>query len=113
VARSLIPDPLTRRHLLEQKLDAAQAGRIGEAYLAAGRAVEALAFLKAADATDRLAAIRDEAIAAGDAFLLRETAKAMAQSAAADEWRVLADNATAAEKVLYADQARRQLGREG
>lgn len=113
MARSQIPDPLTRRHLLEKKLDAAHAGRIADAYLAAGRTVEALAFLKAADATERLQAIRAEAVAAGDAFLLRETAKALSQAPAGDEWRALAESAAAMGKELYADQAQRQVGREG
>ncbi|HVP30523.1 MAG TPA: hypothetical protein VMW35_15315 [Myxococcota bacterium] len=113
MARRAIPDPLERRHLLEKELEAAQALPIAEAYLAEGRSVEALAFLRAAGATERLEALCGEAIDAGDAFLLRETCKALSRAPEAAEWRALAERAAACGKRLYEDQARRQLGREG
>lgn len=113
MARRVIPDPLERRHLLEKKLDPAPAARVAEAYLATGRTVEALAFLKAAGAVDRLESLLTEAVASGDSFLLREVAKALGRPPTSDEWRALADAAATAGKLLYADQARRQIGKEG
>ena len=71
MAKSKIPDPLERRHLLERELPPAQALRLAEAYLAEGRTLEAVDFLRKAEAKDRLAALRAEAVAAGDSFLLR------------------------------------------
>ena len=50
MARSVVPNPLERRVLLEKQLDPAHALRIAEAYLAQDRAVEALAFLRRAEA---------------------------------------------------------------
>ena len=43
MANVKLPDPLARRHLLEGNLDAAKARAFGEAYLDAGREVEAAA----------------------------------------------------------------------
>jgi hypothetical protein len=64
VARSKLPDPLSRRHLVERELPAAQALELANAYLGEGRRVEAVDFLRKAGAADRLAALRAEAIAA-------------------------------------------------
>ena len=111
MARSTLPDPLHRRILLEKELDPAHALRIAEAYLAEDRVVEAVAFLRRARATDRLGELRSQAVAQGDAFLLREVCRELGQPPEAHEWRSLADAAEAAGKVRYADQARRQLGR--
>lgn len=113
MARPVIPDPLERRHLLETNLDPTRALRVAEGYLAEGRSVEAIAFLRSAGASDRLTALRAQAVADGDAFLLREAANAVRSAPTPDEWRALAENAAAAGKDVYADQARRQLGREG
>ena len=109
MARTQLPDSIQRREILEQKLDPAKALKYAEAYLAQDRTVEALAFLAKADARDRLAAIREEAIASGDVFLLRETSLHLGEEADADAWRRLADAAAAAGKESYAVEARRQL----
>lgn len=111
MARSIIPSPLVRRHLLEQRLDAARALQIAEAYLAEERVVEAIAFLRQGGADERLAALRASACQEGDAFLLREVARAQGRPPEAQEWRALAEAAEAAGKTLYADDARRQVGR--
>jgi len=111
MARPLLPDPLERRVLMEKQLDAAHALRIADAYLAEERVIEALAFLSRAGATDRLMALREQAVATGDAFLLREVCRELGQPPAAPEWRSLSDAAEAAGKLRYADQGRRQLGR--
>lgn len=113
MARSSIPSPLDRRHLLEQKLDPARAAKIAEAYLGEERAVEAIAFLRQAGADDRLAELRAAACRDGDAFLLREISRVQGRPPEASEWRAVAQAAEAAGKTLYADDARRQLGREG
>lgn len=111
MARKSIPDPLQRRVDLERKLDAARALRIAEGYLGAGRVQEAVAFLKKAGARERLEALRDEAVGAGDAFLLREVAGALGEPPTAEIWTALAEAAAAAGKERYAEEARRQAAR--
>ena len=111
MAQSRIPNPLERRHLIERELPPAQALRLAEAYLEEGRAVEALEFLRKAGARERLAELRREAIEAGDAFLLRGVVAAGGGAATPEEWLVLAEAATVAGKLRYADEARRQSQR--
>jgi hypothetical protein len=106
-----LPDPLTRRHLLERDLPAAQALATAEAYLAEGRSVEAIDFLAKADASERLADLRVEAVASGDPFLLRSVARANRVAPTHEEWVALAEAAAAAGKEVYAADARRQAGR--
>lgn len=107
MARSPIPDALQRRHLVEGSLDPARARAIAEAYRAEGRAVEALAFLRLADDQEGLAQVRDEALAAGDVFLLREAAAALGEEIPASTWWKLAEAAAAHGKEHYATEARR------
>ena len=97
MAKSKIPNPLERRHLVERELPPAQALAIADAYLAENRATEAPAFLRP--------------VASGDAFLLRAGARAMEAPPEREEWRRLAEAATAAGKERYADEARRQAER--
>jgi hypothetical protein len=111
MAKTKIPNPLTRRHLVERELSEAQALRIAEAYLEEGRAVEALEFLCKAEADDRLAALRSEAVESGDAFLLREIAVETGAPPECEEWRELARAAETAGKVFYAVEATRQADR--
>ena len=111
MAKSVVPNPLERRILLEKQLDPAHALRIAEAYLAEERVVEALAFLRRAGAGERLGALLAEAIAGGDAFLLREVSIALARSPTSAEWQAVAESARTAGKLRYAEQADRQHGR--
>jgi hypothetical protein len=111
MAKSAIPNPLERRHLIEKDLGEAQALEIAEAYLAAGRAVEAVDFLAKANAREQLAELRSRAIEMGDVFLLRAVARAMEEPPARTEWNAIADAAAAAGKDRYAVEARRQLDR--
>jgi hypothetical protein len=111
MARSVVPGPLERRILLEKQLDRAYALRIAEAYLAEERTVEAVAFLRQANAGDRLNAILAEAIASGDAFLVREVSTALGRSPRSAEWKSAAEAARTAGKLRYAEQAQRQQGR--
>ena len=60
MAKSKLPDPLSRRHLLEQDLSEAKSRAIAEAYLAEERVVEALDFLRKAGAREQLAELRKD-----------------------------------------------------
>ena len=111
MARPKLPDPLSRRHLVERELPAPQALEIAETYLAEGRRVEAIDFLRKAGAGERLAALRAEAIGDGDAFLLRRIAESMAVAPTREEWSALAEAAERAGKERYAAEARRQTER--
>ena len=111
MAKSKIPGPLERRHIVERKLGGAQALRHAEAYLAEGRHVEALDFLRLAGATERLEALRREAVESGDVFLLRSVAAAIGVEPEREEWLAVAEAAAAAGKDRYAVEARRQADR--
>ncbi len=108
MARAAIPDPLTRRHLLEKKISESQARSLSEAYLEAGRSSDALAFLVRAGATEKLNELREQAIEAGDTFLLRAVCEALRVEASASDWQRLAEAAESGGKTLYAEEARRQ-----
>jgi hypothetical protein len=107
MAKSAIPDALSRRHLLERQLPPAHARRIADAYLAAERKLEALDFLRRAEATDALEALREASIEAGDAFLLRQIGAACARPVTRDEWLRTAEAAARQGKERYASEARR------
>ena len=111
MAKNAIPGPLERRHLIEKDQPEAATLRIAEAYLEAGRAVEAVDFLAKAGAEDRLGALRAQAVQEGDAFLLRSAADAQGRAPSRDEWTELARAAAAAGKDSYAAEAQRQADR--
>lgn len=111
MAKKHLPDPLRRRHLVEQELDPARALQIAEAYLEDGRSLEAVAFLLKAEARERLIELRDQAVGEGDAFLLREISVALAEEFDAETWEALADAARAAGKDRYSVEADRQVAR--
>jgi hypothetical protein len=111
MARSPIPDPLSRRHLIERQLNPEAALRVAEAYLEQGRTVEAVEFLRKAGAAERLDALRREAVESGDAFLLRSVGTASGRRGSASEWRALQAAANAAGKLRYAADAGRQADR--
>jgi hypothetical protein len=113
MAKKGIPDPLERRLLVEREISKEQAQRIADAYLADDRVWEAIAFLAKAGATERLAAVRDGAIAAGDAFLVREVTRALGDAVDAAQWLAVAAAADAAGKERFAAQARRLAERAG
>ena len=87
--------------------------RLAEAYLAEGRSLEAVDFLRKAEAKDRLAALREESVAAGDSFLLRVVATALGEPPDRELWRRLAEAADAAGKQRQAADARPQAARGG
>jgi hypothetical protein len=110
VAKAKIPDPIQRRHLVEQS-SPEQARAIADAYLAEDRCVEAIDFLKVASADDQLAALRGRAISEGDAFLLRAVARAQGEPPTRDDWQKLEGAALASGRERYAVEARRQVER--
>lgn len=112
MAKSPIPNPLDRRHLVEKELSPEKASEIAEAYLAEGRSVEAVDFFAKARARDQLALLRSQAIETGDVFLLRAVVRAMEEPAARAEWSATAEAAEAAGRVRDAAEARRQLDRK-
>lgn len=111
MARSVLPDPLTRRHLLAGDLDATRARAIADAYLEAERTVEAVAFVEKAGDDDGLKELFEHAVDQGDAFLLRESGVALGKRIDAATWTRLAESAEASGKELYAEEARRQASR--
>jgi len=106
--KTAIPDPLKRRHLVEEDLDPRRALRIAEAYLEAGRSFEAVEFLQKAQAREPLEALRREALETGDPFLLRQVCRALGEAPDADAWRVLAAAARDQGKEVQARDAERQ-----
>ena len=111
MAKSKIPDPIERRHLVEKSLPPAQALAIAEAYLADDRYIEAVDFLKIAAADEQLAELRRRSVADGNAFLLRAVAAAQGVPPTRDDWQRLEAAATAQGLERYAVMARRQLER--
>jgi hypothetical protein len=111
MASTAIPDPLTRRHLVERELAPDAALRLAEAYLAEDRRWEAIAFLMKAGARDRLAELREQATAEGDAFLVREVGRALGEETTTERWRAVAEAARAAGKERFAAQAQRMADR--
>jgi hypothetical protein len=108
MAQSNIPDLMARRHLLEKELDAKQAIALADAYLSDDRAIEALAFLAKAGASDRLEALAEHAIEAGDAFLLKAVLEVAGDDLHGREhWIRLEAAAERAGKTLYASVASR------
>jgi hypothetical protein len=113
VPKARIPDPLERRDLLEGALEPARALAIAEAYLAEGRSFEAVPFLVAARAAERLEALAAEAVEAGDAFLFETLARELASPPGPERWRSLAERARAAGLLAYAESAERHAGASG
>ncbi len=111
MAKSKIPNPLERRHLAERELSPEQATALADAYLAEGRAEEAVAFLAKAGAEDRLRALWAEAVEAGNVFLLKQIAPQLTSEPTPDEWQRVADAARANGKDFYAEAAQRLANR--
>ncbi len=111
MAKSKIPNPLDRRHVVEKDLDAAAALAIAEAYLEQGRRVEAIDFLVKADASDQLAALGEQAVESGDVFLLQALSRQTGEEPTRDTWQRVAEHAEAAGKERYKVAALRQLNR--
>src|SRR5262245_65966119 len=94
--------------MVEREMAPAQALRIAEEYLAEGRELEAVDFLRKAGAGERLAELRREAIARGDAFLLRSVAVASGAPPTGDEGQALAPAAASTGRTRDAGAGRGQ-----
>jgi hypothetical protein len=105
MAKSIIPDAIERRHLIDRDLKPAQSLRYAEAYLEVGRDQDAIEFLVKAEATEQLQAMRNRAIESGDVFLFRSVSSALGVVSERDEWRSIAETARAAGRQRYADEA--------
>lgn len=107
MANTKLPDALARRHLLEGGLTPDKARAYGDAYLAAGREVEAVDFLTIADAKEPLEALRAEAIERGDVFLMRCVSGALGEEPSSSTWSQLAEASRAAGREKDAETAQR------
>ena len=107
MAKTGIPNPLKRRHMIEQEMSASEALAVAEVYLEADRASEALVFLVKAEARDRMMILVEEAIVEGDAFLLKQLTDALEEDPGEAAWERATKAATAAGKDRYAEMARR------
>jgi len=107
LATAKLPDPLSRRHLLEGQLDAAKARGIGEAYLEARREVEAIDFLARGNATEALETLRAAALERGDVFLMRAVVGALGDDPGSATWTQVAEAAERGGRARDAETARR------
>jgi hypothetical protein len=108
-----LPDPLSRRHLLEGDLDSAKALSLAKAYLEEGREVEAVDFLAAAgpesnsEAREALGELQKAALERGDVFLLRSASAALDEEPSSEMWRALALAASRAGRSQDVETAER------
>ena len=113
MAKMTLPDPLSRRHLLEAGLEETKALTLAKAYLEEGREVEAIDFLSAAkadsnsDAHDGLVELQRAAVERGDVFLMRLASSALGDEPASETWQSLADAAVRAGRLRDAETAQR------
>lgn len=111
VAKSRIPDALTRRHLIEKEMDAGGAMAIADAYLEDGRTHEALDFLVKVDAQEQIDQLFEQAVESGDTFMVQVISRVTEREFDAECWERVARAAEAAGKERYAATAWRQIGR--
>ena len=108
-----LPDALARRHLLEGDLDPSKAKAYAEAYLEAGREIEAVDFLAKAGARDQLAALQDAAVERGDVFLMRTASRGLEEDPSVARWSALAEAARDAGRARDAETATRLASVDG
>ena len=113
MAKTTIPDALTRRHWLSEEMDAARASAAANAYLAEDRRFEAIAFFAKAGDRDALESLAEEGLTSGDLFLFRAAHEALKVAPTREMWEKLASTAEAAGKLQYAIEARRQVAAAG
>jgi len=114
-----LPDPLSRRHLLDRALEPAKALALAKRYLEDGREVEAIDFLAVAragsneEAREALVSLRDEALERGDVFLMRVSSRALDEEPSQRTWQALADAASRAGRSKDAETAQRLAAVDG
>ena len=111
MAKSNIPDPLERRHLIERELPVARSLALAEAYMEEDRSAEAVVFFGKAGAEERLQELAALAVESGDVFLMTEIATARGEDPDPETWERLAEAARRQGKELYAQAASRQADR--
>jgi hypothetical protein len=108
-----LPDPLSRRHLLDGALEASKALALANQYLEEGREVEAVDFFAVAHAASSdearaaLVTLRDAALERGDVFLMRVSSRALGEEPAQEIWQAVADAATRGGRLKDAETAHR------
>jgi hypothetical protein len=108
-----LPDPLSRRHLLEGGLESAKALALARAYLEDGREIEAVDFLAAvgpdsnSEAYEALSQLQAAALERGDVFLMRAASAALDEEPSAETWRAMAEAASGAGRLRDAETAER------
>jgi hypothetical protein len=107
MARTKIPDPLSRRHLLEGKIEPTKAKTLAEAYLEEGREIDAIEFLALAGDRETLTALQNTAVERGDVFLMKATCRGLDEEASPETWQALAKAATEAGRQHDAEAALR------
>ena len=107
MARTKLPDPLARRYLLESELDPAKARALADAYLEAGREIEAIEFFARAGAEESLRALQGAAIDRGDVFMMKMASAALDEEPTSETWRTLQQAAAAAGRERDAEMASR------
>jgi hypothetical protein len=107
LAKTKLPDPLSRRYLLESELDPAKARALADAYLEAGREIEAIEFFARAGAEEPLRALQGAAIGRGDVFLMKMASAALDEEPTSETWQTLQRAATAAGRERDAEMASR------
>jgi hypothetical protein len=101
-----IPDAITRRDLLYgPNVPVDELLRLGQAYLAGGRILDALEFFARAGAKDALTALRTRAIECGDAFIGIRLEQLGEAALTPSEWQALADAASARGLMCFAATA--------
>lgn len=89
-AKTRIPDPLSRRHLLEGSIDPTKARALAEAYLEAGREIDAIEFFARAGERDALVALQETAVERGDVFLMKAASRGLDEEPSSERWQALA-----------------------
>lgn len=113
MAETKLPDPLSRRLLLEGGLEPAKALAVAKAYLEDGREVEAIDFLAAvgpdsnAEAREALCQLQTAALERGDVFMMRASSAALDEEPSAEKWRALAEAASRAGRSKDIETAER------
>jgi hypothetical protein len=113
LANLKLPDPLSRRHLLDGDLEPAKAFALAQAYLEDDREVEAIDFLAAAgpdsnaEAREVLLQLQAAALERGDVFLMRMASTALDEEPSAETWHSLAEAATRAGRLQDVETAER------
>jgi hypothetical protein len=107
LAKTKLPDPLSRRHLLGGEMDAAKAKELAQLYLDAGREIEAIEFFAKAGDREALVAQQEIAVGRGDVFLMKAASAGLEEEPSAARWQALADAAVAGGRQRDADSALR------